>query len=318
MSDKDKKIPVLVIVGPTASGKTALGVELCRELNGEVVSADSMQVYKGMDIATAKPTAEETMGVPHHLISVVEPECEFSVADYVKLASAAIMDIHSRGRLPVLVGGTGLYVNSLMDNISFDSAQTDGNVRRRLTEESERLGREAMLERLRNIDPDTAAELHPNNITRIIRALEIYELTGMKFSEYKAVSRSVESPYKPCFIGLTYNDRGLLYDRINKRVDIMAENGLVEEARKVWENSHGLKTAHQAIGYKELSPYFEGTKTLEKCLDFLKMQTRRYAKRQLTWFRRDDRINWIEIDKVLNKRKLIMDCLNIVEKSEII
>ncbi len=318
MSDKYKKIPVLVIVGPTASGKTALGIEMCRQLNGEVVSADSMQIYKGMDIATAKPTPGETMGVPHHLISVIEPECEFSVADYVKLASEAIRDIHSRGKLPVVVGGTGLYINSLIDNISFDSAQTDGNIRKRLTEEAEKHGREAMLERLREIDPDTAAELHPNNITRIIRALEIYELTGMKFSEYKVVSRSEESPYKPCFIGLNYKDRSLLYDRINKRVDIMAENGLVEEAEAVWRSSSGLKTAHQAIGYKELFPYFEGTKSLEECLDYLKMQTRRYAKRQLTWFRRDNRIIWLEMDEMLNKRKLIVDCLNIVEKSEII
>lgn len=312
-----EKIPLIVICGPTASGKTSLGIELAKRIGGEIISADSMQIYKGMDIATAKPTAEEMCGIPHHLISIIDPDTEFSVADYLTLAREKIADIHSRGKMPIVVGGTGLYISSLVDNISFENAYTDGSVRKRLTDEAEKLGREAMLDRLRQIDPETAEGLHANNITRIIRALEIYELTGMKFSEHKAVSRMNESPYKVCMVGLDFNDRNVLYDRINRRVDIMAEQGLVEEARAVYESGHKMKTAHQAIGYKELIPYFEGEKTLDECLDFLKMQTRRYAKRQLTWFRRDERIVWIKLDEMLNKRKIIMDCLNIVENSEI-
>ena len=312
-----EKIPLIVICGPTASGKTSLGIELAKHIGGEIISADSMQIYKGMDIATAKPTAEEMCEVPHHLISIIDPDTEFSVADYLTLAREKITEIYSRGKMPIVVGGTGLYISSLVDNISFENAYTDGSVRKKLTDEAEKIGREAMLDRLREIDPETAEGLHANNITRIIRALEIYELTGMKFSEHKTVSRMNESPYKVCMVGLDFTDRNVLYDRINQRVDIMAEQGLVEEARAVYESGHKMKTAYQAIGYKELIPYFDGEKTLDECLDFLKMQTRRYAKRQLTWFRRDERIVWIKLDEILNKRKIIMDCLNIVENSEI-
>ena len=312
-----EKIPLIVICGPTASGKTSLGIELAKHIGGEIISADSMQIYKGMDIATAKPTAEEMCEVPHHLISIIDPDTEFSVADYLTLAREKITEIYSRGKMPIVVGGTGLYISSLVDNISFENAYTDGSVRKKLTDEAEKIGREAMLDRLREIDPETAEGLHANNITRIIRALEIYELTGMKFSEHKTVSRMNESPYKVCMVGLDFTDRNVLYDRINHRVDIMAEQGLVEEARTVYESGHKMKTAHQAIGYKELIPYFDGENTLDECLDFLKMQTRRYAKRQLTWFRRDERIVWIKLDEILNKRKIIMDCLNIVENSEI-
>ena len=312
-----EKIPLIVICGPTASGKTSLGIELAKHIGGEIISADSMQIYKGMDIATAKPTAEEMCEVPHHLISIIDPDTEFSVADYLTLAREKITEIYSRGKMPIVVGGTGLYISSLVDNISFENAYTDGSVRKKLTDEAEKIGREAMLDRLREIDPETAEGLHANNITRIIRALEIYELTGMKFSEHKTVSRMNESPYKVCMVGLDFTDRNVLYDRINQRVDIMAEQGLVEEARAAYESGHKMKTAYQAIGYKELIPYFDGEKTLDECLDFLKMQTRRYAKRQLTWFRRDERIVWIKLDEILNKRKIIMDCLNIVENSEI-
>ena len=312
-----EKIPLIVICGPTASGKTSLGIELAKHIGGEIISADSMQIYKGMDIATAKPTAEEMCEVPHHLISIIDPDTEFSVADYLTLAREKITEIYSMGKMPIVVGGTGLYISSLVDNISFENEYTDGSVRKKLTDEAEKIGREAMLDRLREIDPETAEGLHANNITRIIRALEIYELTGMKFSEHKTVSRMNESPYKVCMVGLDFTDRNVLYDRINRRVDIMAEQGLVEEARAVYESGHKMKTAYQAIGYKELIPYFDGEKTLDECLDFLKMQTRRYAKRQLTWFRRDERIVWIKLDEILNKRKIIMDCLNIVENSEI-
>lgn len=313
----DKKQPLIAVVGPTASGKTALGIALAKEYNGEVVSADSMQIYKGMDIATAKPTAEETDGVPHHLISVLETGALFSVADYMKLAHEKIDDIASRGKMPILVGGTGLYVSSLIDNINFDNAVTDGKVRERLTEESKRIGNEAMLEKLREVDPETAALLPAGNLTRIIRAIEVYEVTGIPFSRHKELSRSEESIYNACMIGLTYKDRQQLYDRINRRVDIMIENGMIEECRAVYENEK-LGTACQAIGYKEFIPYFKGEKTKEECIDKIKQSSRRYAKRQLTWFRRDDRINWIELTDVISFDKIMECCKKIVAKSDIL
>lgn len=314
-----KKIPLLVIAGPTASGKTALGIALAKEYGGEVVSADSMQIYKGLDIATAKPTAEETEGIPHHLISIADMDAEFSVADYVRLAKEKIADIHARGKLPILVGGTGLYINSLIDNVNFDNADTvgnDGSVRKRLAEEAERLGGEIMHRRLAEIDPETAEAVPTQNVVRIVRALEVYELTGMKFSDYKRANAGRESDYRLCMIGLNYRDREKLYERINKRVGIMAEKGMVEECRAVYENER-LGTACQAIGYKELIPYFKGEADLESCLDKIRLGSRRYAKRQLTWFRRDYRINWIYLDDFNNFDEIIEICKKTVAKSEI-
>lgn len=313
----NKKQPLIAVVGPTASGKTAVGAALAKEYGGEVVSADSMQIYKGMDIATAKPTEEEMLGIPHHLISVIDIGAEFSVADYVKLARETISEAASRGKLPVLVGGTGLYVSSLIDNISFDNALTDGSVRKRLTEECEKEGNEAMLEKLRLVDPETAAVLPAGNITRIIRALEVYEVTGIPFSRHKELSRAEEPLYNACMIGLNYADRSMLYDRINRRVDIMAEKGMVEECRAIFENEK-TGTACQAIGYKEFIPYFKGEKTKQECIDKIKQDSRRYAKRQLTWFRRDERINWIELTDVIPFDKIIEECKKIVAKSNIL
>ncbi len=315
--ENQKKQPVIVVAGPTASGKTSLGIQLAKLYDGEVISADSMQIYKGLDITTAKPTKEEMCGVPHHLISVINQEDSFSVADYVKLAREKISEISSRNKLPIIVGGTGLYISSLIDNISFDNVITDDSVRQKLIEESKRIGNEAMLEKLRQIDPETAEALHPNNITRIIRAIEVYEVSGIKFSENKVLSRIEESPYSACMIGLSFEDRQKLYDRINMRVDIMMKNGMLEETREVYDSKH-LKTAHQAIGYKELVPYFEGCTTLEECIDKIKQESRRYAKRQLTWFRRDKRINWILLDRFNKNEEINAECKKIVAKSEII
>lgn len=312
----EKKIPLLVIAGPTASGKTAVGIALAKEYGGEVVSADSMQIYKGLDIATAKPTAEETEGIPHHLISVADMDAEFSVADYVRLAKEKIADIHARGKLPILVGGTGLYINSLIDGISFDSADTDGSVRKRLTDEAERLGEEAMHKRLAEIDPETAEAVPKQNIIRVIRALEVYELTGMRFSDYKRENMGKSSDYRVCMLGFTFHDRERLYQRINERVTAMAENGMVEECRAVYENER-LGTVCQAIGYKELIPFFEGSAELSVCLDKIRQSSRRYAKRQLTWFRRDYRINWIYLDDFNNFDEIIEICKKTIAKSEI-
>lgn len=312
------KKPLLVIVGPTASGKTALSIELAKKYNGEIISADSMQIYKGMDIATAKPTVEEMQGIPHHLMSIIDIDKPFSVADFVMLAKEKIEEIYSRGRLPIVVGGTGLYINSLIDNIKFDDTSSDEQIRERLLNKAKKEGNKALLDKLYEVDPETASQLHENNLTRIIRALEVYELTGEKLSVHKKNSRLEESPYDTCIIGLNYEDRQKLYDRINLRVDEMVKSGLVDEAREVYLNKN-LKTACQAIGYKELIPYFNGTSSLEACLDILKQQTRRYAKRQLTWFRRDERINWIYIDQNdYSKEKIFNKVVEIIEKSQIL
>ncbi len=313
----EKKQPLIAVVGPTASGKTAVGIALAKEYNGEVVSADSMQIYKGMDITTAKPDEEEMQGIPHHLISELEPTSSFSVAEYVKLAQQKIEDIAARGKIPILVGGTGLYVSSLIDNINFDNAITDGSVRRRLTEEAEQIGNEAMLERLREIDPEAAEKIPAANLVRVIRALEVYEVTGIPFSRHKELNRMQDSLYNACMIGLTYKDRNVLYDRINKRVDIMLQKGLIEECRAVYENEK-LGTACQAIGYKELIPYFENKKTKEECIDKIKQYSRNYAKRQLTWFRRDERIQWVEIDEDTAFSTIIAECKKVVAKTEIL
>lgn len=317
MGTEENKIPLLVVTGPTASGKTALGVALAKEYDGEVVSADSMQIYKGLNIATAKPTEEEMEGVPHHLMGIVDMGTSFSTADYVRLAKEKISEIRARGRLPILVGGTGLYINSLIDNITFDSAETDGSVRIRLTKEAEELGAEEMHRRLSEIDPETAEAVPPQNIVRVIRAIEIYELTGMKFSDYKKANKGMDSDYNVCMIGLGFKDREKLYDRINLRVTAMAENGMIEECRAVYETG-GLRTACQAIGYKELIPYFRGEAEIDECLDKIRQSSRRYAKRQLTWFRRDDRICWIYVDEFDNFYEIIKNCKKIVAKSKIL
>ena len=313
----EKKKPLLIVAGPTASGKTALGIALAKEYDGEVISADSMQIYKGLDVATAKPTPEEMDGIPHHLISIVDMNTKFSVADYVALAKEKIDEVISRGKLPILVGGTGLYINSLVDNVNFDNAETDGSVRERLIEELEQKGAEALYEQLRQIDPETAEIVPVQNTVRIIRALEVYELTGIKFSEYKKQNKGNDSPYNLCMIGLNYRDREKLYDRINFRVSIMVENGMLEECKEVFDNEK-LGTAYQAIGYKELIPYFQGHAGLEECLDKIRLNSRRYAKRQLTWFRRDDRINWIYMDEFNNFNKIMEICKKVVAKSKIL
>ena len=291
-----KKIPLIAVVGPTASGKTALAVELCIRLGGEVVSADSMQIYRGMDIATAKPTTEEMRGVPHHLVDFLDIGSEFSVADYVAAAHEAIGDIYGRGKLPVVCGGTGLYIDSLIENIRFEKTVSSTPLRAELKNLAEEKGGGYLLEMLRNIDPETASRLHENNLNRIIRALEVYKTTGETMSEQIKNSRSEESPYDACVIGLDYKDRQVLYERIGKRVDMMLEAGLLEEAERVVSDPR-LKTARQAIGHKELAPYFEGTAPLEECIENLKQATRRYAKRQLTWFRRNKSIHWLYPDE---------------------
>lgn len=290
-----KKIPVIAVVGPTASGKTALAVKIAQSFNGQVVSADSMQIYKGMDIATAKPTKEEMGGIKHFLIDFLPTDMRFSVADYVSAAQKCITQINSDGFLPIIAGGTGLYVDSLLQNITFCGQKTDDSVRKRIIEEYETVGGEKMLLRLQGIDPETANRLHPSDKSRIVRALSLFESTGITMTEQYKNSRLSQSPYDVCYIGINYRDREKLYSRINTRVEIMLENSLLEEAKSYFDLGRDT-TASQAIGHKELAPYFKGELALSECVENLKRETRRYAKRQLTWFRRNESINWIYPD----------------------
>ncbi|MGN0492897.1 MAG: tRNA (adenosine(37)-N6)-dimethylallyltransferase MiaA [Acutalibacteraceae bacterium] len=287
-------IKTVFIVGPTASGKTALGISLAERFSGEVVSADSMQIYKGIHIASAAPETQEMREIPHHLLEFLEPQESFSVADYVKAARGIIKDIENRGKLPIAVGGTGLYISSLADNTEYTEEQTDYELRQSLENRFDQIGAEQMLRELAEFDPDTAARLHPNNRRRIIRAFEVYRTTGKTVTEQNAASHTGEKYIKPLLIGITYRDRDKLYERINRRVDIMLENGLLEEAKTALLNKGG---AVQAIGHKELSGFIEGKCSLEEATENLKRQTRRYAKRQLTWFNRDKRIHWIYADE---------------------
>lgn len=291
-------IKTVFIVGPTASGKTDLGIKLAKRLDGEIVSADSMQIYKNISIASAVPGVEERDGIKHYLLEFLEPEREFSVADYVGLARNAVKEINSIGKLPIVVGGTGLYINSLADNIAFTDEPENSAVRGELSKRFCEVGGEKMLAKLAEIDPRTAEKLHPSDKKRIIRAFEVYHLTGKTITEQKEISRTGDKIIDPCIIGITYRDREKLYERINRRVDIMLENGLEQEARQAYQRACG--GAFQAIGHKELFGYFKGDCTLEEAAGSLKMQTCRYAKRQLTWFNKDKRIHWFYADEEMD------------------
>lgn len=314
MEIQDGKLPLVVVAGPTASGKTALAVELALRFGGEVVSADSMQVYRGMDIATAKPDEAEMKGVPHHLIDFIEPDgAAFSVADYARLAHAAIDGIAARGRLPILAGGTGLYIGAVVDNLDYGEIPASPEVREELKTQARERGGEAMLEELRGVDPALAERLHPNNLGRVLRALEVYRVTGIPMSEHQRRSRLTPARYEPCMLGICFRDREKLYERIDRRVDLMMERGLLDEAREVSRRCGG--TARQAIGYKELQPYLEGRAPLEECVARLKQATRNYAKRQLTWFRRDGRIRWLCADEFSSPAELAQKAAELVHNS---
>lgn len=310
----ENQIKVVSIVGPTASGKTKLAVKLAQKFNGEIVSADSMQIYKGMQIATAKPTIEETQGVMHHLIDFVSPDETYSVAMFVKDASKCITDINSRGKLPFIVGGTGLYVDSLLNNITFSDEQRDEKLSLELYKIYEEQGIDTLLKMLSEFDMDSANRLKAErNPKRIIRAIEFYKTTGITITEQNEKSKLVKSPYSPIKIGLNFKDRAKLYERVNKRVDLMLENGLLDEAKDVLANKLSF-TSVKAIGYKELLPYINGEKTLDECVEKLKMETRRYAKRQITWFKRDLDINWLYADEYNSFEELLAQAVEIIKK----
>lgn len=294
-----KKQKIICVVGPTASGKTGLGIELAKCFDGEVISADSMQIYCDMHIASAAPDDSEIEGIPHHLVEFLPYGSSYTVADYVKAARQKIGEIASRGKTPIIVGGTGLYINSLVNNVEFIENETDYELRERITKEYDLVGGAEMLSRLCEIDPDAAAKLHENDKKRIIRAFEIYESTGNTKSFNDEQSIKNESPYDACMIGITYRDREKLYERINLRVDLMLQNGLLKEAKSAYDKNLG-GGAVQAIGHKEFFDYFKEQISLEEAIENLKRSTRRYAKRQLTWFNKDERINWIYRDETEN------------------
>ena len=287
---------LIVVCGPTATGKTELAVRLCRALSGEVVSADSMQIYSELTIGTARPDETEMGGVPHHLLGFVPPEESFSVADYVTAARGAIDEIVARGRQPVVAGGTGLYITSLCDGVRFGAFKGDSEVREQLRREAEEKGGGALLARLREIDPEAAEKLHPNDVFRLTRALEIYLTTGVTKTEWERRSKAEAPAFDLRMIGLTFRNRATLYERIDRRVDRMVERGLVAEAERLWRRGLGGAQSMRAIGYKELVEHFEGRCTLAEAVAAIKQNSRRYAKRQLTWFRRDERISFLELD----------------------
>ncbi|MCI6788158.1 MAG: tRNA (adenosine(37)-N6)-dimethylallyltransferase MiaA [Oscillospiraceae bacterium] len=296
MADLSKS-RVIAVGGPTASGKTALSVGLAKAFGGEIINADSMQIYKNLDVGTAKPSIEERQGVPHYLLDFLPPETPYSVADFTAAADPLIQEITARGKLPLVVGGTGLYITSLLNGTAFAPEKTDPAIRARLQERAEAEGGAALYAELQSIDPNYAAQVHPNNLPRVIRALELYAATGRRMSEERVNARPAEPPYRSLCLCLTCRDRAVLYDRIERRVNLMVENGVLAEAKQVYDHRDTYRTAAQAIGYKEFFPYFEGTGSLDECTARLKQATRNYAKRQLTWFRRQNDAVWLYIDE---------------------
>ena len=296
MAGSNDKRPVLAVVGPTATGKTALGVRLARRFGGEIISADSMQIYRGLDIGTAKVTPAEAEGVPHHCVDILPPEAAFSVADFTALAGRLAAEIDARGRLPILVGGTGLYIQSFLYGVRFTEEKAPDGLREQLAAELAARGPAALYAELQAADPDAAAAIHPNNHLRVLRALEHYRATGRRLSEQKAASLPAERPYRALVLGLDFAARSDLYRRIDLRVDRMMAQGLLAEAETVYRRRDCYRTAAQAIGYKEFFPYFAGQAPLDACVEQLKQASRRYAKRQLTWFRHMDGVVWLAAD----------------------
>ena len=303
---------IICIAGPTASGKTALAATLAKELNGEVVSCDSMQVYRRMDIGTAKPTLEEMQGIPHHMIDVAEPWEDFSVSRYCEMAAPIVDDIISRGKIAVIAGGTGLYMDALIRGNAFAPFPATG-VRERLEAQADAEGMEAMLSRLRTVDPDAARRLHLSDRKRILRALEVYLETGETITEHNRKTQAAPPRYSPLWLGLDFARRGELYRRIDLRVGLMLEQGLVEEIRGLLADGIPERaTAMQAIGYKEFVDALDGRCTIEEAADLVRQSSRRYAKRQLTWFRRNKAIHWLIRDTGDTGREILENARRIV------
>lgn len=299
-----KKENILVIGGPTAVGKTDLSIKLAKILNGEIISADSMQIYRYMDIGSAKVSVKEMDGIKHHMIDIINPDIQFSVSNYKELADKIIKDIIKRGKLPIIVGGTGLYINSLTCNMDFTEAETDEEYRKFLEKEAIEYGNEYLHEKLKDIDPISYNQIHYNNRKRVIRALEVYKLTGKPFSSFNAGESFYESNYNIYYYVLNM-DRDKLYDRINKRVDIMIDKGLIDECINLKNMGYTISMqSMQGIGYKEIFHYLDGKMNLNEAIELIKKGSRNYAKRQLTWFRRDPRVKFLNKD-ILTEEAMI-------------
>ncbi|MGF7144063.1 tRNA dimethylallyltransferase [Anaerotaenia torta] len=313
-----EKKPLIILTGPTSVGKTSLSIELAKAVNGEIISADSMQVYQYMDIGTAKITAPEMQGVPHYLIDELLPEEEFNVVRFQQLAKEYIRQIHARGSIPVIAGGTGFYIQAVLYDIDFTENESDTSYRTELEEICEERGKEYLHNMLAEIDPDSAAAIHPNNSKRVIRALEYARLTGDRISEHNAMQRQKESPYRFCYFVLN-RDRGKLYDTINERVDRMMEQGLLDEVKALAARGYTRDlVSMQGLGYKELLAFLDGECSLEEAVYTLKRDTRHFAKRQLTWFKREKEVQWVEKDHFSSQEELLGYLLNCLKEKGII
>ena len=303
----EKKIPLVIVAGATASGKTSLGIELAKKYNGEVISSDSMQIYKNLDIGTAKPTKEEMGDVRHHMIDIVAPTESFSVERYCSLARGIIEDIYNRGKLPIMVGGTGLYSDNTVYATEFTAPKRDEELSETLRLYAEENGNEALFEILRKEDPEEALKLHPNDVKRVIRAIETVRATGKSRSEIDRESRPEVSPYNYLYLAIDM-DRSVLYNRIEKRVDIMLEDGLLDEVKThILPRLKDISTALTAIGYREAVWYFKGLCTYDEMVSLLKRNTRRYAKRQLTWLRRNNEVNWLDSKNAFGQAQQLIE-----------
>lgn len=306
--------PLIILTGPTAVGKTELSIALAKSIGGEIISADSMQVYKYMDIGTAKIRSEEMDGVPHHLIDILEPDVAFNVAMFKDLAKSAVEDIYSRGRIPILVGGTGFYIQALLHDIDFSEEDSDSSIRKELETLAEIKGAAFLHEKLREVDPESAEQIHANNVKRVIRALEYYQLHGEKISTHNETERHKESPYDFLYFVLTH-DRQVLYERIEKRIDQMIDHGLISEVDNLLKKGYDSSlVSMQGLGYKELIPYLQKKCTLDEAIYVLKRDTRHFAKRQLTWFRRERNVRWLDKSLVSSDEEILKEILNTIDR----
>ena len=304
---ENKKKPMIILTGPTAVGKTDLSIQLAKAINGEIISADSMQVYRHMDIGSAKVTPEEMDGVPHHLIDVLEPEEEFNVVVFQKLAKEALTGIYERGHIPIIVGGTGFYIQALLYDIDFTENDGDTAIRRELEKLAQTQGAGCLHQMLQEIDPESAAAIHQNNVKRVIRAIEFYRQTGKKISLHNEQEREKQSPYQFLYYVLD-TDRKTLYERIDRRVDLMMEQGLVDEVKHLADMGCTRDmVSMQGLGYKEILDYLSGEIPLEEAVYILKRDTRHFAKRQITWFKRERDVRWLELEQFQNDRKKVLE-----------
>lgn len=304
---------IIIIAGPTASGKTKLSVDLAKAINGEIISADSMQIYKGMDIGTAKIRKSEMDGIVHYLVDDIEPDERYTVSDFKTRAEEYIEDIIRRGKVPIIVGGTGLYINSILYELNMKNGETNFEIRNKLEELAKTKGNVFMHEKLKKIDPISSERIHPNNVKRVIRAIEVFETTGKLFSDQYDF-RKLNDKYNPIYFCLTM-DRKKLYNRINMRIDMMLEEGLIEEVKTLINNGFDIKLpSMQGLGYKEIISYLNDEITLEEAIYLLKRDTRRFAKRQLTWFRREELVNWIDKDKFNDEKEILDYCIEYYNK----